>query len=222
MIELVEVTAQLSGASNATLLAKDRTGVEWVYKPIRGEQPLWDFDNGTLAVREILTFLASEAMQLGIVPNTEQCTGPFGPGSAQAYVEADPMFDPRSLFRPSISDRLWPFAALDLVTNNADRKLGHFLLEKGSGRLLGIDHGLTFHSEDKLRTVLWGFSGRPIPASLVGSLRTLQQARFAGTVAAMLGDNEADACADRIANLLADPVHPEPPDDRPPIPWPVW
>lgn len=222
MIELAEVTARLSGASNATLLATDANGDEWIYKPIRGEQPLWDFPYGTLAIREVLTYLTSQAMALEIVPETDQCEGPYGPGSAQRFIDVQPGFDPRTLFRPVLSVRLWPFAVLDIVTNNADRKLGHFLEEKGTTRLLGIDHGLTFHPEDKLRTILWGFAGCRLPEELIASLQMLQQDRFASTVAELLGEVEAEAFADRVAALLTDPVHPPPPEDRPPIPWPVW
>lgn len=218
-----ELVGRFTAASNATLLGK-AGGRLVVYKPTAGNRPLWDFDVATLAAREVLTFEVATAMGLEVVPETTLGDGPFGPGAVQAYVEVDESFDPLPLVRAA-DDRLWPVAVLDLVVNNADRKLGHLLLEEASGRLRAIDHGLTFHVEDKLRTVLWGFAGRPLPPALQDGLRLLRAALDDGLsrrVGELIGTAEADVLSDRVDTLLRHPVHPDPPGDRPPIPWPPY
>ncbi len=225
MLDLVEVVGLLPHASNATVLARDGEGGYWVYKPTRGEQPLWDFPHGTLASREILAYEVSEALGLGIVPRTVAARGPLGFGSAQVFLNEDFDFDPRPLFAPHIDDRLWPFAVLDIVTNNADRKVGHLLHDQDSDSLWAIDNGLTFHQEEKLRTVLWGFAGRRIPEGLLVGVDLLCDHLSAGLrsrVAALLSGAEADALVRRAEGLRADPVHPQPPEDRPAVPWPMW
>jgi uncharacterized repeat protein (TIGR03843 family) len=116
-------------------------------------------------------------------------------------------------------------AVLDVVCNNADRKLGHLLAETETGRLWAIDHGLTFHTEPKLRTVLWGLAGQPLPSPLVGALLRLSAAltdHLWQRTADLLSPAEAGALAQRVARLLTDPVHPPPPEDRPALPWPLW
>ena len=216
---LVEIVGRLPYASNATFLSLDGEGRQWVYKPDRGEQPLWDFSTGTLSVREVLTWEAAEAMGLGLVPETRLAEGRFGPGSAQAFIEEDVEFDPRTLFEGP-SDLLWPVAVLDVVTNNADRKIGHIISEADTGRLWAIDNALTFHHEDKLRTVLWDFAGQNIPPALVTAAGLLTE--FAHRVGEALGRREGAALRRRVTNLLDRPIHPYPPTDRPPIPWPIW
>jgi uncharacterized repeat protein (TIGR03843 family) len=126
------------------------------------------------------------------------------------------------MFVPKLSPRLWPVAVLDIVCNNADRKLGHLIRETGTDRLWAIDNGLTFHAEPKLRTVLWGFAGSDIPRPLVEALQRLTSGTLIERVAALLTRTEATAFRDRVDDLLARPVHPPPPDDRPAVPWPVW
>ncbi len=220
---MAEVVGRLPYASNATVLARDDSGALWVYKPERGERPLWDFPWGTLAAREVLTFEVSEAMGLGLVPETVVAEGPFGPGSAQRYLDEDTEFDPRPLFGPNELDpTLWPFAVLDIVTNNADRKVGHLLKARGSDRLWAIDNGLTFHPESKLRTVLWGFAGQAVPDELVEGLRRLRDSSVFERIARLLSMEESEVTRNRVVDLLTHPVHPEPPDDRPAVPWPVW
>ncbi len=224
-LELIEVLGRLPYASNATLLARAPDRTLWVYKPIRGERPLWDFPEGTLAIREVLTYEVAKAMGLDIVPETVMAEGPFGRGSAQRYIDEDADRDPRPLIRGDVDDRLWPFAVLDLVVNNADRKLGHVLIERASGALWGIDQGLTFHPEDKLRTVLWGFAGRSIPTDLLTAVDQLCQALIDGLqerIGQALGDAEAGAVQHRSEQLLSDRRHPDPPYDRPAVPWPMW
>ena len=224
-MQLTEVVGEFVSASNLTLLATDGTGQRWVYKASEAMSPLWDFDARTLPSRELATFLVSEALGFGVVPETLWTEGPLGIGSAQRFIEANPGFDPRPLFVPEVSASLWPVAVLDIVCNNADRKLGHLLSESGSGRLFAIDNGLTFHSEPKLRTVLWGLAGRPLPNAMVEALEALQAAfdqRLGTDLEMLISQHEVEALHQRVDDLLANKVHPQPPEDRPPMPWPVW
>ena len=220
--EITEVLGVFRRASNATLLALTARGEKVIYKPTAGQQPLWDFDASTLAAREWLTYEASETLGIGVVPETTLGSGPMGPGSIQRYVEPDLNVDLVDLVNRS-DPRLWPVAVLDIVTNNADRKLGH-LLPDSAGDVWAIDHGLTFHADEKHRTVLWSFAGRRVPDELMSGLHALQSG-LAGDLGAALESeldaHEADACRRRVEELLADPVHPAPPDDRPPLPWPM-
>jgi uncharacterized repeat protein (TIGR03843 family) len=221
--EITELVGRFVHASNATLLARAGDDGLVVYKPTAGERPLWDFPEDSLAAREVLTYEVSQIMGLGVVPETVLAEGPAGPGSVQRFVDLDEEFDPVPLIN-GVDPALWPIAVLDVVCNNADRKVGH-VLRASSGRLFGIDHGLTFHSEDKLRTVLWGFAGVPLPDDMVAAvarLRTEMEGEFARRVASLVGDAEMHALTARARELLADRRHPEPPDDRPAIPWPPY
>lgn len=220
---VVEVLGRFRNASNATLLARTDTGRLVVYKPERGQRPLHDFDCRTLPVREVVTFEVSQAAGIGSVPETRPAEGPFGPGSAQMFVEVDEGFDPAPLINET-DDRLWPVVTLDLIINNADRKAGHVLADH-SGRLWYIDHGVTLHVEPKLRTVMWGFAGHTLPDGMVAGVRKLRDELDHGLhdrIAELLSGSEADALADRVERILAEPVHPYPPTDRPPLPWPIW
>lgn len=224
-LELVEVVSHLPDASNTTVLARSADGSLWVYKPAAGEAPLWDFPWRTLAARETLTFEVSEAMGLGVVPLTVLADGPYGPGSAQRFLDEDTAFDPRPLFAGRPDPRLWPIAVLDIVTNNADRKVGHIFKQRGDDTLWAIDNGLTFHPAPKLRTVLWGFAGDDIPGILCDPLRVLLD-RLEGDlgrrITDLLDSQTRDAALARTRALIGRPVHPDPPDDRPPLPWPIW
>ncbi len=224
-VELTAIEGRLPYASNATLLARSADGRRWVYKPEQGESPLWDFPWKSLAKREVLTFEVASAMHMEMVPETVEAVGPLGPGSAQAFIDEDADFDPRTLITPNIDARLWPVAVLDIVCNNADRKLGHLISEAGGGRIWAIDNGLTFHPEPKLRTILWGLAEEVVPAGLVDALRhlgaALEQGLWQRTVD-LLGGTEADALSHRVKALLSRPVHPSPPTDRPALPWPLW
>ena len=221
--QIAEVLGRFRNASNATLLARTDTGHMVVYKPEQGQRPLYDFDCRTLPVREVLTYEVSEAAGLAAVPETRPAEGPFGPGSAQAFVEVDERFDPAPLINQA-DDLLWPIATLDLVINNADRKAGHVLGDL-SGGLWSIDHGVTLHIEPKLRTVMWGFAGRTLPDEMVTRVRKVQDALNRGLytrTVELLSTPEADALANRVEAILTEPVHPSPPKDRPPLPWPLW
>lgn len=217
-----EIVGRFVAASNATLLGRTTDGAQVVYKPSAGERPLWDFPPETLAMREVLAYEVSEAMGYGIVPETVLGDGPYGPGSVQRFVAEDEEFAPTGLVR-NAAPELWPVAVFDIVTNNADRKLGHLI--SSEGRILAIDHGLTFHPDDKLRTVLWAFASKPLPAREVGAVARLAgvlQADLGGRVAELLGPAEREALVGRVAALQQNPVHPLPPLDRPPVPWPLY
>lgn len=217
-LTLVVVEGLLPDASNTTLLARDEAGQLWVYKPERGERALWDFPHGSLARREVACYRVSEALQLGVVPETRIASGPYGPGSAQRFLDEDFSWDPR----PAIMEAapgLWPIVVLDLLANNADRKIGHLLREPGAARVWAIDNGLTFHTDDKLRTVMWSFAGRSLPQRW---LEALDENALTDALAGLLDEEEVAAARQRLNRLRSDPRHPDPPLDRPPLPWPVW
>lgn len=217
-LTLTTVEGLLPGASNATLLARDGNGDPWVYKPDEGERPLWDFPYGTLGKREVACYRVSHALGLGVVPETFLAEGPYGTGSAQKFLREDRMWDPRPLIVAS-DPVLWPIALLDLIINNADRKIGHLLRQPGDEHIWAIDNGLSFHPEPKLRTVLWSFAGQDIPPALVARCHPepVEEA-----LADLLDPLEVDATVERLKQVLRDPIHPEPPVDRPPMPWPLW
>jgi hypothetical protein len=217
-ITLVEVEGLLPGASNATLLAHDASGRPWVYKPARGERPLWDFPTGTLGLREIASYRISQEFGLDVVPLTLRAEGPYGPGSAQEFLHEDFGWDPRPLI-VGADPSLWPVVVVDLLANNADRKIGHLLREPGEEHVWAIDNGLTFHIDDKLRTVMWSFAGTEIPAEIVARLDPESAGK---AVADLLEGAEVEALAKRVESVRNHPVHPSPPDHRPPLPWPVW
>ncbi len=221
---IAEVVGLLPHASNATLLAVTESGDFVVYKPSRGERPLWDFPLGTLPLREVLTSEVDQVMGLGVVPETRIVDGPHGPGSAQRFVPEDPAFDARALFEPELDDQLWEIALLDVVCDNADRKVRHLLKEEGHDRIWAIDNALTFNVEEKLRTVLWGFAGRQVPKRLDEALVRLGTGldHLHERIEELLTAEEADVFAERAATLVEDPMHPLPPTDRPAVPWPIW
>ncbi|MGP8058989.1 MAG: SCO1664 family protein [Acidimicrobiales bacterium] len=220
----MEVHGRIAGSSNATLLVTcTGGGVELlaVYKPARGERPLWDFPTG-LHRREVAAYVVSEALGWGLVPETvARHDAPFGPGSVQRFVPEDGT----SHYFTLVEDPAWHpdlvrFAAFDVVANNADRKSGHVLAAEG--RLWGIDHGLTFHTQPKLRTVIWDFAGELLDAGLLGDLERLV-AGVPADLAGLLDDDEVAAMVGRAARLADEGALPEPDGDRdwPPYPWPL-
>jgi hypothetical protein len=223
----VEVLGLLPYSSNYTFLARVTKGTKTVlavYKPRRGETPLWDFPPGTLAAREVAAFLVSEAGGWGIVPPTVlRDEAPLGPGSLQVFIEHDPE---RHYFvlMDDHSEELPAFAAFDVVVNNADRKAGH-VLQDAAGRLWAVDHGLTFNVEPKLRTVIWAFAEEALGNDLRQRLETLgatlsEDSGLGGRLAKLLSPEEADATLDRVADLLVEDRLPAPGPNRP-LPWPL-
>jgi uncharacterized repeat protein (TIGR03843 family) len=222
----LEVEGRLVAASNATMYSRvSNSGGQaaCVYKPIAGERPLWDFPTGTLAGREVSAYLVSVAAGWYLVPPTVFRDGPLGPGMCQLWIESDETVDIMSLARSSDHAALRQMAVFDAVVNNADRKIGHLLPDPG-GRLYGCDHGVCFGEDYKLRTVLWQWRGRRLPATAMEALRTLQAALDSGSLSDDLGQwlsaGEVQATRQRVDLLLRHGVHPFPPEDWPAVPWP--
>lgn len=228
----LEVTGRLVSASNVTLLCRIALGgsstegrleATCVYKPIRGEAPLADFPGGTLAYREVAAYAISEASGLDIVPPTVMRDGPFGPGMVQLWIDVDESVDVVELLR--INDRsLRPMAIFDAVVNNADRKAGHLLPIPG-GHIHGVDHGVCFSADPKLRTVLWGWRGKRFRAAELDVLRLLRHdldGRLGDALCRLLAADEVTATVHRIDGLLATGRFPMPSPDRPAIPWPWY
>lgn len=226
----ITVAGRLVDASNATLFcAVDLEGVavDAVYKPVAGERPLWDFPDGTLAGREVAAYAVSAATGWNIVPPTVHRDGPFGPGMCQLWINVDPEVDLVTLAR-SDSPILRRMAVLDAVINNADRKGGH-LLPTVEGGIFGVDHGVCFSVEDKLRTLLWRWRGRSLTDEAVAVLTDLRARLDRGssddlcaTLATHLTRAEVRATRSRIEKLLRSGRHPQPSDDWPAIPWPPF
>lgn len=218
----MRVEGRFVDASNATLFAHCAVGEEEVaviYKPIAGERPLWDFPDGNLANRELATYLLSESLGLHLVPFTIVREGPFGLGMVQEWIEIDEELDIVELAQGP-SERVRDMALFDAIINNTDRKFGH-ILPTSSGEIYGCDHGVTFHEDPKLRTVLWQF------ASLEFSDREiaiLERARMVapGLLAGLITPAELLALVARIDDLLLQGRFPEPSEDRPAVPWPPF
>lgn len=221
----MEILGLMPNASNYTFLVRCSAGAEQilaVYKPRAGETPLFDFPEGTLGRREVAAFLISRSLGWPDVPPTVLRDGPEGTGSAQLFVDFDPEHHFFTL-EGAKGDDFRRVALFDLVVNNADRKAGHCLLGD-DGRVWAIDHGVCFHEEPKLRTVIWGFAGEPIPAALRDDLDRLARDLGAGPLRSCLTElltaGEVEATAQRLATLLSEGVFPEPDPGRRPYPWP--
>jgi uncharacterized repeat protein (TIGR03843 family) len=218
----IEVIGRLAGSSNATLLVRLECADGYghaVYKPLRGERPLWDFPPG-LYKREVAARVLSEALELHLVPPTIVRDGPFGEGSLQLFIDADPHEHYFSIFesRPDLHDRLRHFAFFDFIANNTDRKSGHILLDH-EDHLWGIDHGVCFSSDFKLRTVIWDFADEDIPSQLLEAATPLLDKVPLG-LAALLDDDEIDALQQRVRYLLENPQFPVDHSGRR-HPWPL-
>ena len=221
----MEVHGRIAGSSNATLLVTCRLGeseLMAVYKPCRGERPLWDFPGG-LFRREVAAYVLSEALGWGLVPETvERTEGPFGEGSVQRFVPEDGTSHYFTLREdPKWQPTLMRMCAFDVVANNADRKSGHVLLAED--RLWAIDNGLCFNEDDKLRTVIWDFGGEPLPPDDVTALERLQRKGPSARLRELLTPPEIEALLARAAwltNLRALPVLVED-GGWPPYPWPL-
>ncbi|MFD7683034.1 SCO1664 family protein [Streptomyces sp. NPDC060187] len=251
----LKVRGQIREASNAVLycsVSYEGREAFCVYKPVAGERPLWDFPDGTLAQREVAAYEVSEATGWGLVPTTVLRDGPYGEGMCQLWIEPsggeagegllalvegeEPAEGWKAIGFAEVGEgetallvhaddaRLRRLAVLDAVINNADRKGGH-LLPTGEGRLYGIDHGVTFNAENKLRTLLWGWAGEPLTAEAVEVLTSLRDVLAPGEplatrLAELVTAAEIEATRGRIAAMLTSGRHPEPSGEWPAIPWP--
>lgn len=247
----LEVVGQVTTASNVTLVCA-ADGVRVVYKPVRGERPLWDFPDGTLAGREVASYQVSEALGWGLIPETILRDGPVGPGMVQRWIDSVEPADGR----PDLVDlcaigavpdgfrevlraldgsgrpvslihaddpRLRRMAVLDVLLNNADRKGGH-ALDGVDGRVYGVDHGICLHSEPKLRTVLWGWAGEPVEDELLTDI-TLFVKALPGELGDRLAELITDAEIDALetrARELLDDPVLPLPNSSRPIPWPAF
>ncbi|MER5884315.1 SCO1664 family protein [Streptomyces sp. NPDC001941] len=246
------VRGRVGGASNAVLycsVAYEGEEAACVYKPVAGERPLWDFPDGNLAQREVAAYEVSEATGWGLVPPTVLRDGPYGEGMCQLWIEAAPeaallaLLDAEepgegwkavgfaevgeggtALLVHADDPRLRRLAVLDAVINNGDRKGGH-LLPAGDGALYAIDHGVTFNTDDKLRTLLWGWAGEPLTEEALAALERLtsqlaEGAPLAARLAELITAAELGAVRERVAALRTSGRHPEPSGEWPSIPWP--
>jgi hypothetical protein len=194
-----------------------------IYKPVRGERPLWDFPDGTLAGREYGAFLVSEASGWGIVPPTVLRDGPYGPGMVQLWMDVDESVDRVALVNDA-DERLRRIAVFDAVVNNGDRKVGH-LLPLPDGAVLGVDHGVCFHRDPKLRTVLWAWRGKRMRKDEVETVERLEEA-MKGELGEALREHITSAelreTRRRARRLIEDRRFPQPSPDWPAIPWPPY
>jgi uncharacterized repeat protein (TIGR03843 family) len=222
----LSIEGRLVDASNATLYCAatlDGLTAACVYKPVAGERPLWDFPDGTLAEREVAAYLVSAATGWAIVPPTVyREDGPAGPGMVQLWIAEDLSTDLINLIRRRDAAELRRVAVFDAVINNADRKGGH-LLPTPAGHVYGVDHGISFHAEDKLRTVLWQWAGKPLTDDAEDVLRRLRaeiDGALGEVLAQLLTGREVRRTQTRIDRLLTKRRHPEPSDRWPAVPWP--
>lgn len=243
------LVGRIMPASNATFVGHIGD-LQVVYKPVAGERPLWDFPDGNLARRELAAYLTSEAFDWNVVPYTWLREGPMGIGMVQLWQEPDPaqsavdlvpvdkmpkagwhhVFDgldaddrPVSLIHED-SPELRRMAVFDIVVNNADRKGGH-VLEMADGHRHGIDHGVTFHTEHKLRTILWGWHGEELNADELEGIERVRSALdddLTADLAGLLTDKEIAALVTRCDVLLREPLFPAPGGEMPAIPWPPF
>jgi len=223
---VIDLEGRLLDASNVTCIGAIRTDTlagECVYKPVAGERPLWDFPDGTLAGREISAYLVSEATGWRVVPPTVLREGPFGLGMVQLWKNADPSVDLQQFVRQDV-DALRRMAVFDAVVNNADRKGGH-IIPMADGHVYGVDHGICFSVEPKLRTLLWRWAGKPLTAEAVQVLEQLGL-DLLGNLGEQLSEHltrrEVRRTQQRVAELLRTGRHPEPNGQWPALPWPPF
>jgi hypothetical protein len=222
----LSIEGRLVDASNTTLycaLEGDGITTACVYKPVRGERPLWDFPDGTLAEREVGAYVVSTALGWNVVPPTVLRDGPYGEGMVQLWMDGDETVDLTQLVRDDLPP-LRRMVLFDAVINNADRKGGHLIPMPG-GHVYGVDHGVSFHQQDKLRTVLWSWAGDPLPDEAVDTLsefRALLEGALDDALSALLTRREVVAVRRRVDRMLRDRRYPQPSGDWPAIPWPPF
>jgi hypothetical protein len=223
----IELLGQILSSSNVIFAASvdhgDLHGLA-IYKPRQGERPLWDFPHGTLCLREVATYVLSQALGWPLVPPTVLRDGPYGPGALQLYIDADSDTNYFTFHEERLPDLL-PVALFDILANNTDRKGGHLLLDHWD-RIWAIDNALTFHVEPKLRTVIWDFAGEPILERYLTDLRQLQKhlarkSALRQALSGLLDEQEINALQARLKDLLEDAVFPHPDPNRRQVPWPI-
>jgi uncharacterized repeat protein (TIGR03843 family) len=222
----MEILGRMPWSSNATFLAKMSAREDEmlaIYKPQRGERPLWDFPRGTLCHREVAAWEVSDVLGWRIVPDTVLRDGPAGIGMVQRFVEHDPEQHYFTLLEEH-GDDFRRMAAFDVVINNTDRKGGHCLRDS-EGRVFGIDHGVSFHAQWKVRTVIWDFGGEQLPVDVRRDLECfyeeLQRGKLQKRLRPLLDRFELDAMESRVRHLLQSNVLPEADDSYHCYPWPV-
>jgi uncharacterized repeat protein (TIGR03843 family) len=224
---VLAVQGEFLWGSNYTFLVQvEHEGIKRgaVYKPAKGERPLWDFPAATLAHREVAAYLVSEALGWKFVPPTVyRERGPIGPGSLQLFIEHDPEYHYFN-FEESDRQRLRPVVLFDILINNADRKGSHILVD-AEDRLWLIDHGICFHVEDKLRTVIWDFAGESLPGNLCEDISKFiklmhEPSRYAEKLTEHISKEELRALIARADRLLASGRFPDPHASRRFQPWP--
>ena len=220
----MSVTGRLVDASNATLYAKvvhESREITAIYKPVAGERPLWDFPDGTLADREFAAFRVSEFLGLDLVPLTILRDGPYGSGMVQEWIDIDESIDLANYFSQDLA-QLRAMAFFDAIINNTDRKIGHLLPDE-NGNLYGCDHGVTFHEQDKLRTVLWQWAGDNLTTEELTALELIKAALGKELdLSAHLTQPEIEALLSRVERLLESGIMPLPNPEWPAIPWPAF
>lgn len=222
----LKVTGRLVDASNATLFATASLNDEsltCIYKPIAGERPLWDFADGSLAHREYAAYLVSEKLGLHCVPLTILRDGPYGFGMVQQWITIDESIDLATFFSTD-HPQLRTMALFDAIINNTDRKIGH-LLPINNERVLGCDHGVTFHPENKLRTVLWQWADKELTTPELDLLTRARESlcnELAEELKPYLTQEEIDMTLARVESLLTAKRFPMPNPNWPAIPWPAF
>ena len=220
------VTGRLVDASNATLFAHvlfNEVKLLCIYKPIAGERPLWDFVGGSLAQREYAAFRVSEYLSLDVVPFTVLRDGPYGTGMVQEWISIDDAIDLGSFFA-SDHPRLRIMALFDAIINNTDRKIGH-LLPVDEQHVYGCDHGVTFHVDDKLRTVLWQWAGVDFNEAEIAILERAQSGlatQLREILLSLISADEISAMQRRVARMLVKGEFPKPSPNWPAVPWPAF
>ena len=221
----LEVTGRLVDASNATLYANctfNEISIPVIYKPVAGERPLWDFQEGNLAQREFAAYLISELGGFGVVPPTILREGPFGFGMVQQWIDINESIDLAEFYRTD-NPELRKMALFDAVVNNTDRKIGH-LLPVREDLVHGCDHGVTFHEDDKLRTVLWQWADKALTSAEIALLERLESSVKADAerLLGLITENEFASLLARINRLFSEMKFPSPSNEWPAVPWPPF
>ncbi|CAB4731082.1 MAG: phosphatidylinositol kinase [Actinobacteria bacterium] len=216
----LEIIGRLVDASNASLLCKLPDESKVIYKPIAGERPLWDFPDGNLASREVAAYYISNIGGFNLVPLTVLREGPFGTGAVQEWIEVNEEEDVIDKAQ-SKDSQIRNLALFDIVINNADRKFGHILIT-ADARIFGCDHGVSFHHENKLRTVIWQFTELELSSLEVEMLSNLLLKIDRNYLSKLLTDIEIEALIERIRELLSVGRFASPNPNWPAVPWPPY